>query len=122
MPSRSGPRPECVYNVPMASDTSESPATHGLDPELALARNLQHLATFRHHSVGPMPMQEFTDAFLPSPPDDRDGFLSSRDAFRSVPAEAQWPASICKPLVSDILRSSMLSVTIRPIRSLHSTK
>ncbi len=120
MPSSSVSEAKRVYNVPMASDMYS--VTIGLDPELALARNLQHLASFRHHSVGPMPMQEFTDAFLPSPTDDRHGFLSSRNAFRSVPAEAQWPPQICKPLVGVILLSFIPPASTVPTRSLRSTK
>ena len=111
---------KCVYNVPMASDMS--PVTLGLDPDFALARNRQHLAGFRRHTVGPMPMQEFTDTFLPDSSPDRTGCLSGENAFNLVPSEADWTADITNPLVSAVVYATPSPKTSNTVdRSLSST-
>lgn len=103
----------------MASDMS--PVTLGLDPDFALARNRQYLAGFRRHTVGPMPMQEFTDAFLPDASPDRTGCLSGENAFNLVPSEAEWTADITNPLVSAVVYATHLLKPNTVDRSLSST-
>lgn len=120
MPLSSASELKCVYNVPMASNMSS--VTLGLDPEFALARNLQHLASFKHYSVGPMPVQQFMDTFLPDTSTDRTGYLHHGDAFTSVPAVAEWSANIYNPLVSLLLPSNIIPAIVIADRSLHSTR
>ena len=67
-------------------------------------------------------MQEFTDAFLPTPSPDRTGRLSDEDAFKSVPSEAEWTAHIYKPLVSVVLSTTASPETSIVDRSLSLTK
>ncbi len=95
-----------VYNVPMAVSGSSN-RTLGLEPERAMARNLQHLAAARQCTLGPMPVQSFLDSFLPVPASvDRSGLLPSDGTFASVPLCARHPAGIIKPLVSFNFSSS----------------
>ena len=77
--------PACVYDVPMALDSTFS-HTRGLDPSSAMSRNDQHLTDCVDHLLGPMPPQQFIDYFLPwDVPGGRKGRLQSRNAFKDVP-------------------------------------
>ncbi len=106
-----------VYNVPMALSGSSN-RTLGLEPERAMARNLQHLAAARQCTLGPMPVPSFLDAFLPLPVSaDRSGLLPSDGAFASVPLRARNVAGIIKPLVSMQRLAIGSSVTLPVARS-----
>ena len=89
-----------VYNVPTALSGS-SHRTLGLEPERAMARNLQHLAATLHCTLGPMPINFFLDSFLPiAASQDCSGLSQSDGAFASVPFHAKRSSGITKPLVS----------------------
>ena len=89
-----------VYNVPTALSGS-SHRTLGLEPEWAMARNLQHLAATRHCTLGPMPINFFLESFLPiSASQDCSGLSQSDGVFASVPFHAKRSSGITKPLVS----------------------
>ncbi|RPD54657.1 hypothetical protein L226DRAFT_90085 [Lentinus tigrinus ALCF2SS1-7] len=88
-----------VYNVPMALSGS-SHRTLGLEPDRAMARNLQHLSATRQCILGPMPVQLFLDSFLHVPSTaDRSGPPQS-GAFTSLPYHAGNAAGIIKPLLA----------------------
>ncbi len=76
--------------------------TLGLDPNQAVARNLQHLAESRHFTLRHMPVQSFIDTFIPEQGlcDDRTRRLSSVNAFKAVPVAAESAEQIYHPLVS----------------------
>ncbi|KAI9059515.1 hypothetical protein FKP32DRAFT_1634329 [Trametes sanguinea] len=78
---------QCVYNVPMALDLDSS-HTAGLDPLLALARNQGHIYDIQRCTVGPMPLSDFVETFLPQTTHGRSACLSARNAFSEVPSRA----------------------------------
>ncbi|TBU27058.1 hypothetical protein BD309DRAFT_859388 [Dichomitus squalens] len=80
----------CVYDVPMALDSTLS-RTRGLDPSSAMERNNQHLSDCLDHLLGPMPTDDFLDTFLPlSSQENKSGKARSRNAFKDVPVS--WDA------------------------------
>ncbi|RDX49871.1 hypothetical protein OH76DRAFT_1350143 [Lentinus brumalis] len=89
-----------AYNVPMARNMSQ--VTLGLDPNNALARNLQHMADSRHFTLRSMPAQYFIDTFFPEAAlsKDRARYLPSRDAYSTVPAAAKTSQQIYEPLIT----------------------
>lgn len=87
----------------MALDPSLS-HTDGLDPDFGQNRNKQHVTEVLRRVLGPTPVDEFIDNFLPSPPSsDRSSILSARSAFKSIPPKVTRSAAIYEPLVSSIL-------------------
>ncbi|KAI0662100.1 hypothetical protein C8Q70DRAFT_909953 [Cubamyces menziesii] len=97
---------ECVYNIPMAYNDNHS-HTRGLEPSGANARMRRHLRDSRSYTIGPMPVQSFIDEFLPSLPTGRKkDILSSRDAFKAVPASAATSADIFQPLIAALNKST----------------
>ncbi|KAI0714075.1 hypothetical protein C8T65DRAFT_573979 [Cerioporus squamosus] len=98
--------PTCVYDVPMARNLSL--VTLGLDPNQALARNLQHLAESRHFTLRSMPVQSFIDTFAPMQGlrDDRTRYLSSWRAFRAIPVTANSAEQIYHPLIAALNKST----------------
>ncbi|KAI0694171.1 hypothetical protein C8T65DRAFT_57867 [Cerioporus squamosus] len=105
--SSSSPRlTECVYNAPMPQDMLGN--TIGLDTNGALARNLKHLAESRLFTLGPMPVQDFLDEFLPRRSDEgRGSMLSSEDAFSTVPTRGDSSADIYRPLIVALNKRSI---------------
>ncbi|RDX49869.1 hypothetical protein OH76DRAFT_1438155 [Lentinus brumalis] len=97
---------KCVYDVPMARNLSL--VTLGLDPNQALARNLQHLAESRHFTLRSMPVQSFIDTFVPEQGlcHDRTRYLSSANAFRAVPVAAKSAEQIYHPLIAALNKST----------------
>ncbi|OSC97322.1 hypothetical protein PYCCODRAFT_1428549 [Trametes coccinea BRFM310] len=93
----------CIYNVPMALDLDLS-RTAGLEPLLAMARNRGHMHDIQRCTLGPVPVLEFLELFLPQFTEDRSALLSSRNAFNSVPSHAAGVAEIYKPLTSALNR------------------
>ncbi|TFK87926.1 hypothetical protein K466DRAFT_490031, partial [Polyporus arcularius HHB13444] len=95
----------CVYNAPMPQDMLGN--TVGLDANGALARNLKHLAESRQFTLGPMPVQDFLDEFLPeSGHGGRGGMLSSEAAFSAVPTRGESSADIYRPLIAALNKMS----------------
>lgn len=89
----------CVYNTPMALDKTRS-HTRGLDPAEGYSRNRRYVQDTRDCTVGPMPVQTFLNAFLPSVPVDKEKeVLSSKGAFKEVPSSGSKPSDIYEPLV-----------------------
>ena len=94
--------PQPVYHMPIAVDR-DSGTIKGVDPKGALFRNPRNVQDSRQWTVGPMPVQDFLDNFLPLHDDESvKGMLSSRNAFKSVPPLGSTPADICEPLVRRI--------------------
>ncbi|KAI0366935.1 hypothetical protein BV20DRAFT_1025472 [Pilatotrama ljubarskyi] len=98
MPVSSDVPSQCVYNVPMALN-EDLTRTDGLEPKLARARNAQHVLNSREFTYGPMPIIGFLNVFLPYPPDDAKGRLSSTRAFSAVLQSARTTAEISEPLL-----------------------
>ncbi|KAI0712056.1 hypothetical protein C8Q76DRAFT_733247 [Earliella scabrosa] len=99
---------QCVYNVPMALSQSMT-HTRGLEPERGRSRNRRAVEDAKAYTVGPMPVQEFIDTFLPSPPSSSNATTyrrSSRRAFRPVPQRAATSAEINGPLLRSLNNSS----------------
>ena len=91
--------PACMYNIPIALDPLVS-QSNGLDPDFAKGRNSDHVLDLKSRTVGPMPMDEFLDYFLPIRFEvDETQRLSSTHAFSKVPPSAETPDEIYKPLV-----------------------
>ncbi|RPD54650.1 hypothetical protein L226DRAFT_509635 [Lentinus tigrinus ALCF2SS1-7] len=92
------------YDVPVELDCSLSP-TNCLDPSSVRSRNLNNAASLRSRTVGPMPVQDFIDFFLPQRyTGDLSRFLSSRHAFNSVPSHADSVPTACRALVAALNR------------------
>ncbi|OSC97321.1 hypothetical protein PYCCODRAFT_1440300 [Trametes coccinea BRFM310] len=83
----------------MALDPDTS-RTAGLEPLLALARNRGHMHDIWRCTLGPMPVPEFLERFLPEFAADRSALLSSRSAFVGVPSRADSIVEIYEPLTS----------------------
>ncbi|KAH9889875.1 hypothetical protein C8Q73DRAFT_838269 [Cubamyces lactineus] len=67
----------------------------------------RHLGDSRRFTVGPMPIEEFIDCFLPPmPPGRLSEILSSRRAFKMVPSAAPTPAEIYGPLLEALSKST----------------
>ncbi|KAH9912681.1 uncharacterized protein BXZ73DRAFT_107317 [Epithele typhae] len=88
-----------VYNLPMNLEPTLS-QTADLEPEHARLRAKGHVSDIMKEILGPMPLVEFIDHFLPAVPtaDDHYRRLSSRDAFKHVPHQAKRAADIYEPL------------------------
>ncbi|OSC97325.1 hypothetical protein PYCCODRAFT_1481381 [Trametes coccinea BRFM310] len=86
-----------VYNAPMALDP-DLPCTAGTEPLLALARIQGHMRGIRKCTLGPVPVPEFLETFVPQFTADRSALLSSRNAFNHMPSRADSVAEIYKPL------------------------
>ncbi|KAI0330530.1 hypothetical protein GY45DRAFT_750579 [Cubamyces sp. BRFM 1775] len=94
-----------VYHVPMPIDDNHA-CTRDLNPSSGDARMRRHLQDSRRFTVGPMPVEQFIDRFLPPVPSERTfEILSSKRAFKDVPSGAPTPAEIYNPLL-DALRKS----------------
>ncbi|KAH9912676.1 uncharacterized protein BXZ73DRAFT_107312 [Epithele typhae] len=89
-----------VYNLPMNIEPTLS-QTADLEPEHARLRAKGHVSDIMNEILGPMPLFEFIDHFLPVVPtaDDHSHRLPSRDAFKLVPYQAKRAADIYEPLV-----------------------
>ncbi|PIL30491.1 hypothetical protein GSI_07191 [Ganoderma sinense ZZ0214-1] len=94
------PAPPCVYNIPLALDHTLL-QTQGPQPHFAKNRNTNLFADCHRSILGPMPVQEFVDHFLPPlAADDKSDMLETLDAFKSVPLSAVEAPDIYKPLVT----------------------
>ncbi len=91
------------YDVPVALDSPPS-TTDRLDPSSLRFRNLNNAASLKTRTLGPMPLQEFMDYYLPKRyTGDLSQLLSSRHAFKSVPTRAESVPTTCGALVSPLL-------------------
>ncbi|KAI0712050.1 hypothetical protein C8Q76DRAFT_796938 [Earliella scabrosa] len=91
--------PQLDYHMPIAVDR-DSGTIKGVDPKGALFRNPRNVQDSRQWTVGPMPVQDFLDNFLPFHDDESvKGMLSSRNAFKSVLPRGSTAADICEPLI-----------------------
>ncbi|KAI0330526.1 hypothetical protein GY45DRAFT_1302931 [Cubamyces sp. BRFM 1775] len=98
--------PGCVYHVPMPIDDGHA-CTRGLNPSSGDARMKQHLRDSRSYTVGPMPVEQFIEEFLPPvPPEHRNEILSSRRAFSTIPHGALTPREIFEPLLDALNKST----------------
>ncbi|RDX49876.1 hypothetical protein OH76DRAFT_1482696 [Lentinus brumalis] len=87
------------YDVPVALDSPLS-TTDRLDPSSLRSRNLNNAASLKTRTLGPMPLQEFMDYYLPKRyTGDSSRLLSSRHAFKSVPTRAESMPTTCGALV-----------------------
>ncbi|OJT06873.1 hypothetical protein TRAPUB_2279 [Trametes pubescens] len=92
----------------MALDKTRS-HTRGLDPAEGYSRNRRYVQDARDCTVGPMPVQTFLNAFLPSVPVDKEKeVLSSKGAFKEVPSSGSKPSDIYEPLLVALNRSAKL--------------
>ncbi|KAJ8462803.1 hypothetical protein ONZ51_g10665 [Trametes cubensis] len=95
-----------VYHVPMPIDDDHA-CTRDMNPSSGDARMRRHLRDSRSFTVGPMPVEQFIDCFLPQVPSERENeILSSRKAFRNVSYGALTPAEIYKPLLEALNKST----------------
>ncbi|KAI0359797.1 hypothetical protein OH77DRAFT_1517405 [Trametes cingulata] len=95
-----------VYNVPMAL-TQDHTRTRGLEPSDATNRRKRNIRDSREYTVGPMPVAEFLDEFLPALSVDRQKeLLSSRAAFKDVPAGGSTPSAIIVPMLAALSQST----------------
>ncbi len=101
LPASSLPR-GCVYDIPMALDSTLS-RVKGLEPGGAPSRNRRHVEDSRQWTVGPMPVEEFLEYFLPLDEVPSMGRLASYRAFNSIPPRADTPDDLYEPLVRKIL-------------------
>ncbi|KAI1788469.1 hypothetical protein LXA43DRAFT_894557 [Ganoderma leucocontextum] len=90
----------CAYNIPLALDHTLL-QTRGPEPHFAKNRNTNLFADCKNSILGPMPVQQFIDHFLPPPAaDDKSDMLETLDAFKSVPLRGVEASDIYKPLVT----------------------
>ncbi|KAI0366926.1 hypothetical protein BV20DRAFT_1038051 [Pilatotrama ljubarskyi] len=84
----------------MALDPALS-RTNGLDPDIAGARNLQHISNLRKSIVGPMPVDQFISRTVgkPASTGNATARLSARNAFHAIPPTATKPEQIYEPLI-----------------------
>ena len=87
-----------AYDVPMALDDTLF-RTDGLEPRLAMSRLRRHVSLAKTHTLGPMPVDQFLEEFLPPSSEDPEDRLPSVNAFKDVPQSADSPVRIYKPLV-----------------------
>ena len=91
---------QCVYNIPMALDPTLS-HTEGLQWQFARNRCKCNVSQCKDYIIGPMPPSEFMDYFFgPQSDSDTTRYMSSENAFNSVPVCSDSVEEICKPLVS----------------------
>ncbi|KAI0655470.1 hypothetical protein C8Q70DRAFT_1020230 [Cubamyces menziesii] len=86
-----------AYDVPMALDDTLF-RTDGLEPRLAMSRLRRHVSLAKTHTLGPMPVDQFLEEFLPPSSEDPEDRLPSVNAFKDVPQSADSPVRIYKPL------------------------
>ncbi|KAI0350370.1 hypothetical protein OH77DRAFT_1431108 [Trametes cingulata] len=106
--SSESPSPDAgpVYDVPMAYN-EHCTRTRGLELDNVTERRKRDINNSREWTVGPMPVEQFLDDFLPSvPPEKRRDVLSSRAAFKDVPSSGDTPAAIFKPLIAALNKST----------------
>ncbi|KAI0634082.1 hypothetical protein C8Q77DRAFT_1217385 [Trametes polyzona] len=95
-----------VYNTPVALNERHT-ETKAVDPENPYIYIKQHIQDVLDHTLGPMPVDVFTDHFLPDlPPDRRKDVLSSRGAFNAVPTNGSTPSDIYEPLLAALNKST----------------
>ncbi|KAM5531249.1 hypothetical protein V8D89_015086 [Ganoderma adspersum] len=99
-------RSSCVYNVPMALDHNLE-HTRGLDPHHAKSRNLHMVDSSKTYTVGPMPVQEFLEDFLPlARPVDNGPLLSHKRAFNTLPERAETVHEVHDPLLNALNKTT----------------
>ena len=107
-----------IYDCPLAIDP-HSLQPRGFEPKDVLLRYKRYVPDSRHYVVGPMPVQEFLDEFLPpSSAEDRSNMRAPTKAFRAVPSRATVPAEIYEPLVRNVQSSNSLQAGRSPIIAL----
>ncbi|KAI9060872.1 hypothetical protein FKP32DRAFT_1594973 [Trametes sanguinea] len=95
-----------VYDVPMALDTNLL-HTRGLGPDGATLRMRRHVREIGNYIVGPMPVEEFIDDFMPPlSPEEKKRILSSRAAFKDVPSGCATAAEIFEPMIAALNKST----------------
>lgn len=106
-----------LNNVPIVKTTNA--IKEGCFERDSSARQRKFASTMKQSCVGPMPLEEFLEAFLPSRPDNRKKqkgrkrMPQARNAFRSVPKEASDESEIYEPLVSCLTVSIQAFVDCR---------
>lgn len=94
------PTARCVYNAPMALNATLS-HTRGLEPEAAEARNRRQVQDLMKAIIGPIPVGDFLDGFLPRRKSwSKAPSCFNKHAFNVVPPQAATVEGICGPLVS----------------------
>ncbi|KAI0366917.1 hypothetical protein BV20DRAFT_1055249 [Pilatotrama ljubarskyi] len=93
-----------VYNVPLACNKrfmfTGTPGG-GFEPHDVTENRKRDIRSSRDYTVGPVPVEEFLDAFLPAMPLERkQEVLSSRGAFKAVPSSGATPPDIYEPLIA----------------------
>ncbi|KAI0357832.1 hypothetical protein OH77DRAFT_1305388 [Trametes cingulata] len=99
----------CVYDVPLALDDQLSRTNLPVpeEPRAAWGRLQQYLQGSIDCIVGPMPVQHFLDAFLPSRPASLEHeMLSSENAFKEVPSSGAMPSALYDPLITALNKST----------------
>ena len=102
----------CVYDVPLALDSTTNECTVAFDHRGAAARNKRNVQDSRQWTAGPMPVQQFLKYFLRLDDHSSHERMSSRDAFRSVPPRADSAAGIYEPLVRDRLVQLVIATNL----------
>lgn len=107
-------------NVPIVK--SASTIREGFFEKNAGARQRKFASLVKRSCVGPMPIEEFLDAFLPLRPENtmkRKGgkkMAQTRNAFRSVPRDPIDEREMYRPLVSRPTVFVRLILTIKPVQ------
>ncbi|KAH8115734.1 hypothetical protein DFH11DRAFT_1507170, partial [Phellopilus nigrolimitatus] len=104
-PNPAGPRPiPCspAKDTPIAR--TENGAKDGFDPMDAKSRNIRYAREMKRWCVGPMPVEEFLDEFLPPAPKGKGtrAMPSCKGAFNRVPMEPKDEQAIYEKLIPAI--------------------
>ncbi|KAI0367831.1 hypothetical protein BV20DRAFT_1114602 [Pilatotrama ljubarskyi] len=79
--------------------------TRGIEPSEATNRRKRDIRDSRDYMIGPMPVVDFLDEFLPAVPADRQrALLSSKGAFKNVPTSAATPSALIEPMIAALNR------------------
>ncbi|KAH8115714.1 hypothetical protein DFH11DRAFT_1301208 [Phellopilus nigrolimitatus] len=98
--------PSAAKNTPLAR--TENTAEGRFDPKDAKTRNIRYAREMKRWCVGPMPVEEFLDEFLPPAPKGKGvrAIPSCKGAFNRVPLDPKDEQAIYEKLVSIVFTKS----------------
>ncbi|OBZ71178.1 hypothetical protein A0H81_08657 [Grifola frondosa] len=96
-----------VLNTPLAL-SADSNRSSGFSPKEARSRHSRNVQDAKRFVLGPMPAQDFFDAFFEdsAPEEIKEHMLASANAFNSVPACADEASGITEPLTAALNSST----------------